>query len=179
MGKLLLGIIAVICLDLGFVAFMADDRTEETARMIVETVQETDLASDVMVAPASLSVYDEPAAMPVNDTPVTQRVVYVPVYVTRRAEPETVTRAVKKESRQDTFADPLPTTEAKVMAARFEERIAKKSAERKEAAQRDLIYELATMKDRKSEKRSFVASTVVPVVKKPWDFLKAVGDKIK
>ncbi len=177
MGKLLLGIIAVICLDLGFVAFMADDRTQESARMVVENVQETDLASDPMVAPASLSVYDEPAVLPAA-APVPERIVYVPVVVVRHVRSSPLTLTASKAKHRD-LAPESERTDPKVIEARYVESAPKKNAEMSEAAQRDLIYELATMKNRRSEKRSFVASSVVPVVKKPWDLLKAVGDKLK
>ena len=179
MGKLLLGIIAVICLDLGFVAFMAADRNRESAMMIVNNVEETDLARDLMVAPASLSVYDQPVEMPTGETVARPRVVYIPVVVNRTPGSSLPARVIRKEREYKTYSAPMPWPEARVMSARYVESAPKKSAEKLEAERRDLIYELATMKSKKSQKRSFVASAVVPVVKKPWDFLKAVGGKFK
>ena len=40
MGKLIIGIAAVICLDIGFVAFVATDRVTETAQAVVATPSE-------------------------------------------------------------------------------------------------------------------------------------------
>jgi hypothetical protein len=186
MGKLILGIIAVVCLDLGFVAFMANDRSVESAKVVIGNAHQTDLETGALVAPASLSVYDEPQVI-VTEPIVHERKVFVPVYVVRHVE----------VAARPYLSRPQPVVDRSIEAPRPVERNTfathiiyprrtgiiyprpRINKERNEAAQRDLIYELATMRDRKPQKRSLVASAVVPVVKKPWDFIKAVGDKIK
>jgi hypothetical protein len=177
MGKLILGIIAVVCLDLAFVAFMANDRAEESAKLVVDQAFESDLDAG-SVTPASLSVYDEPEAT-VATAPVYVRTVFKPVVVTRRVEVGSRLIVPNKERFRSTPIETRRSIDQDTFEARIIEPRPRKNTERAEAEQRALIYELATMNDRRSEKRSFVASTVVPVVKKPWDLINAVGDTLR
>jgi len=178
MAKLILGIIAAACIHMGFVAFMANDRTIESAKLVIESAQEMGLDTSEVIAPAPLSVYDEPAVT-VATVPGPVLKIYVPVYITRRVEVAARSYIPVRERRPDASVKLQPSSERNTFEARMTEPRPNKSLERSEAAQRDLIYELATMNDRKTEKRSFVASNVVPVVRKPWELIKSIGGKLR
>jgi hypothetical protein len=161
MGKLIIGIAAVICLDLGFVAYMATDRVSETAKVVVDAVHD--------VSPELIFPVTSPAEVfPVEDD----------VIVVQTASYRAPKRVVHRSRRvYDGIAanrfETFPTNFKNVIIyykdyTQTTDRVLPGNAMAAKAKAR------SRRSTGTADKRQLIASHV----NKPWDTLKAAGYKV-
>jgi hypothetical protein len=176
MGKLILVLIAVICLlDVGFNAVMSIDRHAEVASTSITEV--LDLKFPVVNSVSELvleSPSTEDTILVESDDPE-QRPVYVAAAAkTRRHRAEANRTAPAFTPGTTVITIPTPETYSFKSATGTE--YPRHDAEKVEAIRRNEIYNQATAANiQRSEK----ASSVAGAVRKPWDWIKAVGDKLR
>jgi hypothetical protein len=175
-SKLILGLAAVFLAHIGFVFYIATDRPSETATEtagiggvdypVTEPLNGLSPGSqpgDENAAPASSQ--DPPARLVIDRSPERRR------GVTRPG-----TRQANIDRRLSTTPDRRYPTDLYSMRKPVRVRAeASYSAKKAFDGKRELQ---AAKKPERSEKKSFMAR-VVPILKKPYDWLKAVGSRLK
>lgn len=179
MGKLILSLIAVICfLDVGFNAVMSLDRQTEVAkRSVNEVIDAAHPASNAVSELALLPLPDDTDlifadAEVSSDRPEPVRA----VAAVRRRKPGSIRRTVTPAFVPVTHVITIPPPESFAFKTGPRTEFPRQTPDKIEAARRDEIYNQATAANiQRSEKGSLVASTI----KKPWDWIKAIGAKLK
>ena len=186
MQKLVLGMIVIICLDIGFAAYMAIDNQADTSSKTVDRV-----ANDFN--PASNSSNNRTKTTPPAGPTLMKR---------GPAEVEIVKRASigSDDSKVKTFVRRKGNAEVSLLASSKDRGLPARTYSvimsdpyalqkpyevkpRTEYPAKMPVYgrshgSAPTAKDmRKSDKKSFVASTL-PVLKKPYEWIKAIGSKM-
>ncbi|MEO7538512.1 MAG: hypothetical protein ABIV21_00655 [Pyrinomonadaceae bacterium] len=179
MGKLILVVIAVICLmDVGFNAVVSIDSQAEVAKhSINEVLDASDLDSN-RVSELALSPFDTGEDVILAETGVRSKrpVPLFAVSIARRRKPETSYHAINRGVLPATHVITIRAPERYALGSRPRTEHPHRTVDKIEAARRDEIYALATTANtHKADKNSFIASTF----KKPWDFIKAIGSKFR
>ena len=180
MKRLILGIIAVVCLDLGFVAYMrvSDSGTASSTAVnsgAGESKTGSASANDQQYSPAWDNIESTfPHLKPVDDLPESS----TPLVTKRRSEIAVLNpRAGKKAL---TGKTPAFTIEP----VRHTVRVSNDGRLRQELFGNMLVETGSTVArpakfpPPTAEKKSLVAKAL-PVIKKPWDLMKAVASRLK
>ena len=188
MKKLILAISGVFCLQLGFIAYHASDPSAETSFLVIDE-RATDrslkgnvaepFVDDVDIAEFEPEMLDE--APDIDDT---ER------YIDQRPEivPQTARYVRRKRPALNTFVSqntaddlrPVNVTYSVYQPVEFKTQSARPRTEypRAIADQAPQAYEMNAKIASKPKKRNFFGKTFA-VVKKPYDWLKAVGSTFK
>jgi hypothetical protein len=166
MRNLIIGIVSILCLQISYQVFLAVDRTSENynAMSPVDTieVEGRELASLTDPVPAPYSV------VPVRSVPTSRRVAAEPV---KRALPD---------QRSNVMAVKRPRP--KSVNVETIDHFAVKTAYARDLPQapnaRIRPSEVVSTHVEPKENRSFFAKAL-PVIKKPYDWMKAIGSKLK
>ena len=161
MKKLILGIVAVVCAQIMFQVFLAVDRSD--------TVYRAKIATGLLVGPLNGSGVTDPAVLPEN------------VELARMDE-----RSVTARNRpQQPRIEPQTRMARRAVERRFDQSSVIAMAEAPSrldmlAVQSDDQYTVnaLTRENTRSGNKSFFAKAL-PVIKKPYGWLKAVGSKLK
>ncbi len=163
MRRPLLGIIVVFCLQMGFIAYTAINRPIETLMPVKEIASETNTIADAPDIPDGTEVLNDKDSSGVSrkrivtETLISSRkVVRAPASRPIYRVPQMVASQKPVKTRLKTeYPQPTPfTTESK-------------------------NYPLSARVVSRSEKKSFFLSKSVAVFRKPYDWLKAIGVRIR
>lgn len=188
MKKLILAISGVFCLQLGFIAYHASDPTAETSFLVVnEQATDRSLAVsvtepspyEITVADLGPEVIDEPASPEKPERVIPDREVYS--VQTARHQP-------RKRPALNTFVSqnavtslrPVNVTYRLHQGVEFKPQASASRTEYPQAMPEHNVrsYELSAKVASPPKKKGFF-SKALPIIKKPYDWLKAVGSTFK
>jgi len=181
MRKLILGILAIICLDVGFAAFMSVDQQGSPAvfdPVGLRQIPETRLTKDLAELPPDGPDLDTPSEPTVTEISGWRRsdipkVARRPSRTSTKAYARTVKKAHRLPLRED-FQDItiLYAAYKPVEFKNYREFVAQPApVDRQANGANQQVPEL-----RRSKSKSF-GSRAVPILKKPYDLIKAIGSK--
>ncbi len=191
MNKLIGGIIAVICLQVGFVAYMASDTSPNTARnksaaqTSSVTTARNDLAGNpppaenrIMIARGTSkeTEFDELAVASSGNSTI-EKPAPLRLVTHRKNNIELGPRVIRAFRRSPARSEPLfPTYTIAYQKPAIVDR--ENLANLKVAVETRSSLSSEAKKANRSVKKSFVAKTL-PIIKKPYDWLKAIGSRLR
>ena len=189
MRNLIIGIIAVIVLDIGFVTYVKNDNAADITSAVVNTTEnEMNLAlnsaSDLTETPELAE--SEPLDATTETGSTRPEIAAVNIPERRMGRTKFGMHPAKKERRRpnrlnsyqslDLYALLKPIT---IEIPNAESRIKVRNEPIEIIVDRPADISEHPAKDTpKPDNKSFVAS-VLPVIKKPWDWIRAIGSKLK
>ncbi|HQZ95473.1 MAG TPA: hypothetical protein PLP21_04095 [Pyrinomonadaceae bacterium] len=188
MKKLVLAISGVFCLQLGFIAYHSSDPAAETSFLVVdEQATDRSLKSNVVepfVGNGEIAEFDPDS---LDETPETYEIERS-FYPRPDSAPQTARYVARKRPALNTFVSqntaddlrPVSVTYNVYQPVEFKTRSIRPRTEypRAIADQAPQTYEMNAKIASKPKKKNFFGKTLA-VVKKPYDWLKAVGSTIK
>lgn len=189
MRNLIIGIIAVIVLDIGFVTYVKNDNAADTTSAVVNTDEnETNLAFDSASDLTETPELAEPESLPESTKAISKRpeIAALNFPEKRKGRAEYGLRTVKKDRRLPTRGGlhQSPDVYALLKPIKIEIPKADSGIKVKKEPAETLVERLADISEYpakdapKPDNKSFIAS-VLPVIKKPWDWIRAIGSKLK
>ncbi len=190
MRNLIIGIIAVIMVDIGFVTYVKNDNAADTTLAAVDTDEEgTNLAFDSVRDLAEAPELAEQESLPDDATIVSKRdeIAALNFAERRKGKAEFELRAVKKDRRLPTRGGLHRSPDIYALLKPIKIEIPNKSGGiivKKELTKTPSVVRLADISEHmakhepKPDNKSFVA-IVLPVIKKPWDWIRAIGSKLR
>lgn len=168
MQRLTLGIIAVFCVHIAFAALMAIDGSTETA---LQRIKPGEMTYRVAGSPGDTIVAalksDDMSAVADTDG----QTVIAAAFVHRRQN--TIDRPDRREPKGFTAATAryVPQVHKVQKPAKLTPQLPPLPTDRRSDV-------AAIRKERRPDKRSFFAAAL-PIVKKPWEWVKAIGSKLR
>ena len=184
MHKLILGIIAVICLDVGFIAFTGSG--DELAALTVSdpvadlnraAVPNGNLTETPLPTDETPNVAVVKFSPPSSDGPKINRFVRPSVAYHRRENAETGFRSARKDRQSPTSVTSRFPTVVIALQKPSEVKLDRLYARDMPVERRPNIPEGAAKTVSKSNKKSFFGHAL-RIIKKPYDWTKAIGSKL-
>ena len=181
MWKLILGMIAVVCLDVGFAAYIRNSAPEDAALVTAKNAVSNE---NPVISASSISTQYSPgwddfeSTFPINGPVPTRRVEVPAVAVTHQRKPTVLL------ARSDNVVVKPKAPTIVPASDRYAVKVSKDGKLRQEyfgnmlVETRSTVARPALSRSPVPESRSFIAKAL-PVFKKPWDLMKAVGNKFR